>query len=153
MRSLIVLLGLAVASVAAAPSCRANGSLWNGSWTLDPTRSSAGAAGMAAPGYTFVVTQEGAITWRIPAIGEIATGRTTGEPMAVHRRKPAPGMMLSVRADGRLLFHYQVLKNGVVEAAGLMRLIEGGKAWVDISWLADKPEDAGELVYSRDPAR
>ncbi len=108
---------------------------------------------MAAPGYMFVVTQEGAITWQIPAIGEIATGHTTGEPMAVHRWKPAPGMMLSVRADGRLLFHYQVLKNGVVEGAGLMRLIEGGKAWVDISWLADKPEDAGELVYIRDPAR
>ena len=108
---------------------------------------------MAAPGYTFTVTTAGAITWQIPAIGEIATGRTNGEPMAVHRRKPTPGMMLSVRADGPLLFHYRVLKNGVIEAAGLMRLIEGGKAWIDVSWRVDKPEDAGELVYALKTAR
>ena len=108
---------------------------------------------MAAPGYTFTVTKEGAITWQIPAIGEIATGLTNGEPMAVHRRKPTPGMMLSVRADGPLLFHYRVLKNGVIEAAGLMRLIEGGKAWIDVSWRVDKPEDAGELVYALKTAR
>ena len=101
MRNLASLFGLAGAI--AAPNAYAGESLWNGVWTLDPTRSSPGAAEMAAPGYTFDVTAGGEITWQIPAIGEIVTGRTDGEPMAVRRGKPTPGMMLSVRADDPLL--------------------------------------------------
>jgi hypothetical protein len=34
-----------------------------------------------------------------------------------------------------------------------MRIVEGGKAWVDISWRVDEPEEAGELIYTRDAAR
>jgi len=131
----------------------ADESPWNGSWTLDAARSTAGASEFAAPGYAFSVSSTGDITWRIPAIGEIAVGKTDGTAMAVRRRVPTPGLALSVRAEGPLLFHYQVLKNGVAEGEGLMRIVEGGKAWVDISWRVDKPEEAGELIYTRDVAR
>ncbi len=126
---------------------------WNGSWTLDAARSTAGASEFAAPGYAFSVSSTGDITWRIPAIGEIAVGKTDGTAMMVRRRVPTPGLALSVRAEGPLLLHYQVLKNGVAQGEGLMRIVEGGKAWVDISWRVDKPEQAGELIYTRDAAR
>jgi hypothetical protein len=122
----------------------ADESPWNGSWTLDAARST---------GYAFSVSSTGDITWRIPAIGEIAVGKTDGTAMTVRRRVPTPGLALSVRAEGPLLFHYQVLKNGVAQGEGLMRIVEGGKAWVDISWRVDKPEQAGELIYTRDAAR
>ena len=47
------------------------------------------------------------------------------------------------------MLHYVVARNGAAEGAGLMRLIENGRAWVDLSWRVDKPEEAGELVYVR----
>jgi hypothetical protein len=131
----------------------ADESPWNGSWTLDAARSTAGASEFAAPGYAFLVSSTGDITWRIPAIGEIAVGKTDGTAMTVRRRVPTPGLALSVRAEGPFLLHYQVLKNGVAQGEGLMRIVEGGKAWVDISWRVDKPEEAGELIYTRDVAR
>jgi hypothetical protein len=131
----------------------ADDSPWNGSWTLDAARSTPGAAEFAAPGYAFTVSASGDITWRIPAIGEIAVGKTDGTPMPVHRRVPTPGLALSVRAEGPLLLHYQVLKNGVAKGEGLMRIVEGGKAWVDISWRVGEPEQAGELIYTRVAAR
>ena len=59
----------------------ARASDWDGAWTLDPSRSTAGAAAFAAPGYVFAITPDGRITWRIPSIGEVATGRTDGAPM------------------------------------------------------------------------
>jgi hypothetical protein len=136
-----------------ASSAFADDSPWNGSWTLDAARSSARAAQFAAPGYAFSVSATGDITWRIPALGEIALGKTDGTVMTVRRRVPTPGLALSVRAEGPLLLHYQVLKNGVAQGAGLMRIVEGGKAWVDISWRIDKPEQAGVLIYTRDVAR
>ena len=131
----------------------ADDSPWNGSWTLDAARSTPGASEFAAPGYAFSVSSTGDITWRIPSIGEIAVGKTDGTAMTVRRRVPTPGLALSVRAEGPLLFHYQVLKNGVAQGEGLMRIVEGGRAWVDISWRVDKPEQAGELIYTRDTAR
>ena len=140
--------GSVMVLVAAGPAAASG---WDGAWTLDPGRSTTGAAAFAAPGYVFAITPDGRLTWRIPAIGEIVTGRTDGRPMAVHRTRPVPGMTLGVRADGPWTLHYVVARNGVAEGAGLMRLIEGGRAWVDLSWRVDKPESAGELVYVRAP--
>lgn len=144
MRRLALALLLTPAVAAASP--------WDGTWTLDATRSSAGAAEFAAPAYRFAIMPDEHITWEIPAIGEVVRGVTDGAPMPVHRRKPVPGMTLSVRADGPWTLRYQVAYGGKVDGEGVMRLIEGGKAWVDLSWRVDKPEDAGALVYVRQPA-
>lgn len=132
---------------------RAETSPWNGAWALDAERSTKGASEFAAPGYVFNVMPDGRIKWEIPAIGEVVIGRTDGHPMAVYRKKPAPGMTLSVQADGPLTFRYQVERNGVAEGAGLMRIVEDGKAWVDLSWRVGQPERAGALVYTRQPAQ
>ena len=143
---------LAIGLIGVARTACAEGSLWNGSWTLDPARSSPLAPHMAAPDYAFNVRSDGSIIWRIPAIGEVATGRTDGTPMVVHRTRPTPGLTLAVRAVDPFTFRYQVAQDGAVRGEGLMRLVEGGRAWVDLSWQADRPEDAGALVYVRAPA-
>ncbi len=143
----VIAAGLLAAGGAGATD--AGASEWDGTWALDAARSTEGAAAFAAPGYAFAITPDGRITWRIPAIGEVATGRTDGTAMAVHRTKPTPGLTLAVRADGPWTLHYVVARNGVADGAGLMRLVEGGRAWVDLSWRVDKPLAAGELVYVR----
>ena len=143
------LLAAGGAGATEAGATEAGASKWDGSWALDAARSTKGAAAFAAPGYVFAIMPDGRITWRIPAIGEVATGRTDGTAMAVHRTRPTPGLTLAVRADGPWTLHYVVARNGIAEGAGLMRLVEGGRAWVDLSWRVDKPVDAGELVYVR----
>ena len=67
--------------------------------------------------------------------------------MEVHRTKPTPGLTLSVTAEGTQVLMYKVARNGKLEGEGRMTLVENGKAWVDISWPAGKPQYAGELVY------
>ena len=122
---------------------------WNGSWTLDSARSSAGAKDMAAAGYAFTITPAGDIRWEIPTLKEVVSGKTDGKPMAIHRPSAPAGMTLSVQPEGPLTLHYRVARDGKPAGEGRMTLIEGGKAWVDISWQAGKPLDAGELVYVR----
>jgi hypothetical protein len=122
-------------------------SIWNGSWTLDAARSSAGAKGNAADGYRFTLGKDETIKWEIPSLGEVVTGRTDGQPMAIHRSEPTPGLTLAVTAHGPFELRYEVARNGRAAGAGIMHIIEGGKAWVDVSWQAGKEASGGELVY------
>ena len=123
---------------------------WNGSWKLDVARSTPGAKDQAAEGYRFTIQQDGQIKWEIPTLKEVVTGKINGQPMIIHRAKPTPGLTLSVMAEGPRVLVYKVARNGKPEGEGRMTLVENGKAWVDISWPADKPEYAGELEYVRD---
>jgi hypothetical protein len=116
---------------------------------LDATRSSAGARDNAAPGYNFTLAPGQAIRWEIPAIKEVVTGNTDGTPMVINRAAKPTALTLAVLSEGDLTLHYKVARNGQPAGAGAMTLIEGGKAWVDISWQAGKQLYAGELVYVR----
>jgi hypothetical protein len=120
---------------------------WNGTWVLDASRSTPGAKDQAAEGYRFTLQPEGQIKWEIPSLGEVVTGKTDGVPMEIHRKKPSPGLTLSVIAEGPEVLIYKVARNGKPEGEGRMTLVENGKAWVDISWPAGKPQYAGEVVY------
>ena len=143
------LLAAAVACSSCAPAALAADDIWNGSWKLDAARSSAGAEENAADGYVFDIQPDGRIRWEIPTLGEVVTGRVDGQPMTVRRTKERPGMTLSVEPDGPLSLRYKVAVNGEPEGEGRMTIIEGGKAWVDISWRSGMAEYAGELVYVR----
>ncbi len=140
---------LALACAASATSGLAAENPWNGSWTLDAARSMPGAKDQGAEGYRFTIQDDGQIRWEIPSLGEVVTGRTDGQPMVIHRAKPTPGLTLSVVSDGPRVLLYKVAHNGKPQGEGRMTLVENGKAWVDISWPAGKPEYAGELVYVR----
>jgi hypothetical protein len=120
---------------------------WNGTWVLDASRSTPGAKDQAAEGYRFTLQPDGQIKWEIPSLGEVVTGKTDGVPMEIHRTKPSPGLTLSVIAEGPEVLIYKVARNGKPEGEGRMTLVENGKAWVDISWPAGKPQYAGEVVY------
>ena len=120
---------------------------WNGTWILDANRSSPGVKDQAADGYRFTLQPDGQIKWEIPSLGEVVTGKTDGVPMEIHRTKPSPGLTLSVIAEGPEVLIYKVARNGKPEGEGRMMLVENGKAWVDISWPAGKPQYAGEVVY------
>ncbi len=139
----------ALACAACTCSAFAAGNPWNGTWLLDASRSTPGIKDQAAEGYRFFLQPDGQICWEIPSLGEVVTGKTDGQPMAIHRSKPTSGLTLGVRADGPRVLCYQVARNGKLEGEGRMTLVENGKAWVDISWPAGKPEFAGELVYVR----
>jgi hypothetical protein len=145
----ILLVPVALATLLAAAPADTPASLWNGEWVLDPARSSPGAPGNAAPGYAFTITPDGGIVWRIPALGEVVTGKVDGAPMPIHRPGVAPGLTLSVRPDGPLVLLYKVARDGKPSGEGRMTLVEGGKAWVDLSWGAGMQQFAGELVYVR----
>jgi len=120
---------------------------WNGTWILDANRSSPGVKDQAADGYRFTLQPDGQIKWEIPSLGEVVIGKTDGVPMEIHRTKPSPGLTLSVIAEGPEVLIYKVARNGKPEGEGRMTLVENGKAWVDISWPAGKPQYAGEVVY------
>lgn len=132
-------------------AAHATESPWTGTWKLAPARSSPGADG-APPVYVLAITADRRIRWEISSIGEVVTGHIDGQPMVVHRTKPTPGLTLSVSSSDPALPHelaYKVEKNGTQLGGGRMILIEGGKAWVDISWAAGKEEYGAELVYVR----
>jgi hypothetical protein len=136
---------LLLASLAPATTTAENP--WNGTWVLDASRSTPGAKDQAADGYRFTLQPDGQIKWEIPSLGEVVTGKTDGVPMEIHRTKPSPGLTLSVTAEGPEVLIYKVARNGKPEGEGRMTLVENGKAWVDISWPAGKPQYAGEVVY------
>lgn len=132
-------------------AAQATESPWTGTWKLDPARSSPEADGAPAA-YVLAITADRKIRWEIPSIGEVVTGYVDGQPMVVHRTKPTPGLTLSVSSSDPALPHelaYKVAKNGRQLGGGRMILIEGGKAWVDISWATGKEEYGAELVYVR----
>ena len=120
---------------------------WNGTWVLDAGRSTPGIKDQAADAYRFTLQPDGGIKWEIPSLGEVVTGKTNGQPMAIHRSTPTPGLTLSVKAEGPTVLLYKVARDGKPEGEGRMTLVENGKAWVDLSWPAGKPEFAGEVVY------
>jgi len=120
---------------------------WNGTWVLDASRSTPGIKDQAAEGYRFTLQSDGQIKWEIPSLGEVVTGKTDGVPMEIHRTKPAPGLTLSVTAEGPEVLTYKVARNGKPVGEGRMTMVENGKAWVDISWPAGQPQYAGEVVY------
>ncbi len=124
---------------------------WNGTWRLDPNRSSPGTADQAADAYRFTLGPSGpasvTIKWEIPSLGEIVIGRTDGRPMTIHRSKPTPGLTLSVRTEGTSVLRYQVFKDSKLTGGGRMMLVDQGKSWVDLTWPLDRQDLASELVY------
>jgi len=130
-----------------APAATPADNPWNGTWVLNASRSTPGIKDQAADAYRFTLQPDGQIKWEIPSLGEVATGKTDGVPMEVHRTKPSPGLTLSVTAEGPEVLIYKVARNGKSVGEGRMTLVENGKAWVDISWPAGQPQYAGEVVY------
>ncbi len=131
---------------------------WNGTWKLDVKRSSPVAAEEGVPqAYRFTLGPSGPtavpITWEIPELGEVVTGRTDGSPMPIHRTHPSPGLALGVRTDGPAALTYIVYKDGKNTGGGHMMLVDNGKSWVDLTWPAENGHDrqdlASQLVYTR----
>jgi len=140
----------ALTCLACASPALAAGSPWNGTWKLDPVRSSPGAKEGAAEDYRFNIRPDGQIRWEIPSLKEVVTGKTDGRPMVIRRVTPVPGLTLSVRPDGPAVLLYQVSLNGRPQGEGRMTLVENGRSWVDITWPAGRPERASEVVYVRE---
>ncbi len=134
------------------PPKPADPSPWNGTWKLDPARSSPGVTEAGAPqAYRFTlgpgVPNIVPIRWEIPELGEVVTGKTDNQPMAIVRAKPTPGLTLAVRPDGPASLVYTVMKDGKLSGSGRMMLVDGGKAWIDLTWPLDREDLASELVY------
>lgn len=142
----------AIAALLAAPTAQARpaASPWNGTWTLDAARSSPGAAESAAGAYRFTL-RSGSITWEIPSLGEVVTGRTDGRPMVIRRHGKSDGMTLGVTAEGPATLRYRLMKRGAYFGGGLMVLVDDGKAWVDVTWGPPGPPHAAQLIYVRQP--
>ncbi|MGI4757905.1 MAG: hypothetical protein ACRYGF_13775 [Janthinobacterium lividum] len=125
---------------------------WNGSWKLDTKRSSPAASEAGVPQiYRLTlgpaVSREVTITWEIPELGEIVSGRTDGKPMPIHRTVPAPGLSLGVLCEGTSSLQYSVYRDRKLVGGGRMFLVDNGKAWVDLTWPEDRQDLASELVY------
>jgi len=122
---------------------------WDGSWKLDPARSSPVAKEGAAEGYRFSLRGDGRIRWEIPSLDEVVEGRTDGRPMRIRRPNGPAGMTLSVTREGSRVLLYRVARNGRPLGQGRMTLVDDGTAWVDIVWGAGHPETAHSIVYVR----
>ncbi len=121
---------------------------WNGDWVLSQTRNTAEIKAAAAGGYRFHLDPDGRIRWEIPSLHEVVEGRTDNQPMAIHRTRPTP-LTLAVAAEGPRVLVYHVARNGQPEGEGRMTLVDQGKAWVDISEPAGRPDLASAIVYVR----
>ena len=124
---------------------------WNGDWVLSQTRNTAEIKAAAADGYRFHLGPDGRIRWEIPSLHEVVEGRIDGRPMAIHRSRPA-SQTLAVSAEGPRVLVYHVARDGKPEGEGRMTLVDQGKAWVDISEPAGRPDLAGAVVYVRPDA-
>jgi hypothetical protein len=124
---------------------------WNGDWVLSRTRNTAEIKAAAAEGYRFHLEPDGRIRWEIPSLHEVVEGRVDGQPMAIRRLKPT-ALTLAVSAEGPWVLVYHVARNGKPEGEGRMTLVEQGRAWVDISQPAGRPDLAGAVVYVRPDA-
>ena len=128
---------------------------WNGTWHLDIKRSSPAAAAEGVPqAYRFTLgpadPADVSIQWEIPELGEVVKGYTDGKPMQIHRTNPTPGLTLAVRTEGARVLNYQVFKDGKLFGAGRMMLVDGGRAWIDLTWPGDRQDLAVELTYVKD---
>ena len=121
---------------------------WNGEWVLSQTRNTAEIKAAAADGYRFHLEPDGHIRWEIPSLHEVVTGRLNGQPMAIRRLKPT-ALTLAVSAQGERVLVYHVAKDGKPQGEGRMTLVDQGRAWVDISEPAGRPDLAGAVVYVR----
>ncbi len=121
---------------------------WNGDWILSRTRNTAEIKAAAADGYRFHLQPDGHIRWEIPSLHEVVEGRLGGKPMPIRRLKPTT-LTLAVSAEGPRVLVYHVARNGRPEGEGRMTLVDQGKAWVDISQPAGRPDLAGAVVYER----
>ncbi|WP_010184609.1 hypothetical protein [Sphingomonas sp. PAMC 26605] len=124
---------------------------WNGDWVLSPTRNTAAIKEAAADGYRFHLQPDGRIRWEIPSLHEVVEGRVDGQPMSIRRLKPT-ALTLSVTAEGSRVLVYHVARNGKPEGEGRMTLVDQGRAWVDISQPAGRPDLAGAVIYVRPDA-
>jgi hypothetical protein len=125
------------------------GSLWNGNWKYDASHSLPGPKQEAAPGYHLAIEPDGRITWEVPALHEMVTGKTDGQAMVVHRPGAAKGLTLAVRQEGPTVLVYRVAVEGKAVGEGRMTLLNGGKVFLDVSWPMGRPQQATELVYVR----
>lgn len=141
----MLMLLAAALSIVAAPG--PNPSPWDGDWVLDAARSSPVAKEGAADGYRFHIVGD-SIRWEIPSLGEVVTGHLDGRPMVIHReREKSPGLTLSVRAEGPGVLVYTVKSNGKAEGGGRMTLIDGGKAWIDLTRAAGSAMWGAAVTY------
>ena len=124
---------------------------WNGDWVLSQTRNTAEIKEAAAEGYRFHLQPDGRIRWEIPSLHEVVEGRVDGQPMPIRRLKPT-ALTLAVSADGPRVLLYHLARNGKPEGEGRMTLVDQGKAWVDISEPAGRPDLAGAVIYVRPDA-
>ena len=129
---------------------------WDGTWHLDPARSSAAAAETGVPqSYRFTFSRDAAgaelIRWEIPELGEVVAGRVDGRPIRIVRRDPAAGMTLALTALGADVLTYQVRKGNRPVGSGRMMLVDDGKAWVDLTWPAGQQSRASVLTYVKEP--
>ncbi|QYE33818.1 hypothetical protein KZX46_13365 [Polymorphobacter sp. PAMC 29334] len=124
---------------------------WNGDWILSPTRNTPEIKEAAADGYRFHLQPDGRIRWEIPSLHEVVEGRMDGQAMAIRRLKPTT-LTLAVSAQGPRVLIYHLVRNGKPEGDGRMTLVDQGKAWVDISQPAGRPDLAGAVIYVRPDA-
>jgi hypothetical protein len=155
-----LLLSIALLSCnAASPSLAATGQVlppptslaespWNGDWVLSQTRNTPQIKDAAAAGYRFHLQSDGQIRWEIPSLHEVVEGRTDGRPMKIRRPNPT-ALTLAVTAEGPWVLRYTVSRNGQPEGEGRMTLVDQGRAWVDLSQPAGRPDLAGVVVYVR----
>ncbi len=97
------------------------------------------------------VLTDGRIRWEIPSLHEVVEGRMDGRPMPIRRSRPT-SLTLAVSAEGPRVLVYHVARDGKPEGEGRMTLVDQGKAWVDISEPAGRPDLAGAVVYVRPDA-
>jgi hypothetical protein len=151
MTAVLTLVAAGARAQALPPPPSSTESPWDGDWVLSQTRNTPEIKAAAAAGYRFHVQSDGSLRWEIPALQEIVQGSTNGQPMAIHRPHPT-ALTLSVTAEGPYVLTYEVRRAGHPEGQGRMTLVEQGRAWVDISQPAGRPDLAGAIVYVRPDA-
>lgn len=145
------LLGLLAATAASAqlpPAPVLRESPWNGDWVLSRTRNTKEVMEGAAEDYRFRLAPDGHIRWEIPSLNEVVEGRVDGQPMMI-RRPGAEGQTLALTPQGPYTLRYAVAKAGKALGEGRMTLVEQGKAWVDITQPAGRPDFAHVVIYVR----
>ena len=134
------LAGLAIA----VPVARAADTAWNGTWGLDASRPEPDGA---ADAYRFTVSPGGDLTWEIPSLGEVVTGRLDGQRMAIRRSAPTPGLTLAVVEESPRVWRYSVAKDGKPQGEGRMTLATDGRSWTDVPLDQGKPVQNLLMVY------
>lgn len=106
---------------------------WNAGWTLDAERSSPKAKDGAALGYRFLIIGD-SIRWEIPELSEVVLGKLDGQPMRIVRNgRWDARMTLAVTRLGPDVLLYKIAAKGKVVGGGRMTLVDGGRAWIDLT--------------------